>query len=114
MVTVNAPLGRLPVFVKAGAILPLATQWDENRPHDATEITLTYVAMPESGQSELAVFYDDGLTREYQKQTGANRHATAESTGNSVSLKSVGQWQPEYPVNWLHDVIGAVDRTVVV
>jgi len=118
VVTAKAPLGSFPVFVKAGAILPIATRWDKSRPHDAEEITLTYFAIPETGKSELGIFYDDGLTWEYQNEQGANIHVSAESSANSVSLKSNEQWQfqqsvNQSSVNWLHSVVGLGSRTLI-
>ena len=118
LVTVNAPVGSLPVFVRAGAILPVATQWHQNRPHDAKEITLTYFALPQAGKSEFEMFYDDGLTWEYQNQQGANMHVSAESSATSVSLKSEERWQLQLStsqgsVNRLHAVVGLGSRTLV-
>ena len=118
VVTVNAPLGSLPVFIRAGAILPIATQWDQSRPHDAKEITLIYFALPQAGNSELEIFYDDGLTWEYQNQQGANMHVIAESSATSVSLKSNERWQmqptdSQSSVNWLHSIVGLGSRTLI-
>jgi len=112
VVTVNAPLGRLPVFVRAGAILPIATLWDESRPHDAKEITLTYFALPEVGKSELEIFYDDGLSWEFQNEQGANVQVVAESSAASVCINSVELWQSQHPVNWIHSVVGLGNRTL--
>ena len=112
VVTISAPLGSLPVFIRAGAILPIATQWDESRPHNAKKITLTYFAHPKTGNSEIALFYDDGLTWEFQKEQGANVHVRAESAAASVFLKAVEQWQSGDSVAWEQSVIGLGDRAL--
>ncbi|MBX3578793.1 MAG: hypothetical protein KF723_16465 [Rhizobiaceae bacterium] len=60
MASVEAPLGRLPLLVRSGAVLPLATAWPETAPHDATEIELTLFVSPGSGAAECEIFFDDG------------------------------------------------------
>ncbi|MCQ0986921.1 glycoside hydrolase family 31 protein [Jiella marina] len=65
-VTVAAPLGRLPLFVRSGAILPLATDWPAESPHDATHVALTAFASPGAGQSSRTLFFDDGETWRYR------------------------------------------------
>ncbi|MDB5059299.1 MAG: Alpha-glucosidase [Chloroflexi bacterium] len=62
--TVDAPLDRLPLFARGGAILPLAppAQFDGERPWD--EITL--LIYPE-GQSRFEFYEDDGRTSAYQR-----------------------------------------------
>ncbi|MEP1516087.1 MAG: hypothetical protein ABJK32_08475, partial [Nitratireductor sp.] len=56
-----APPGRLPVLVRSGAILPLATDWPEQAPHDFTRVELTLFAGSGAGATERALFFDDGL-----------------------------------------------------
>ena len=60
----NAPLEKLPLFVKAGAILPMYPQmnYDAERPAD----TLTLDIYPQ-GNSSFNMYEDDGLTREHRK-----------------------------------------------
>ncbi|HEY0298707.1 MAG TPA: TIM-barrel domain-containing protein [Arachidicoccus sp.] len=60
----DAPLDKLPVFVKAGAIIPMypAMNYDGERRAD----TLTLDIYP-SGKSSFNMYEDDGVTRDYQK-----------------------------------------------
>jgi len=60
----SAPLDKLPLFVKAGSILPLYQQmmYDWESPTD----TLTLDIYP-LGKSEFEMYEDDGLTREHRK-----------------------------------------------
>ncbi len=59
-----APLDKLPLFVKAGAILPLypAMNYDAEKPAD----TLTFDIYPAEASS-FNLYEDDGLTREHRK-----------------------------------------------
>ncbi|MGH2390002.1 MAG: TIM-barrel domain-containing protein [Chloroflexota bacterium] len=63
-VTVEAPLDRLPLFVRGGAILPLAppARFDGDQPWD--EITL--LIYPE-GSSRFELYEDDGRTNAYRQ-----------------------------------------------
>jgi len=60
----SAPLDKLPLFVRAGAILPMYQQmmYDWQRPTD----TLNLKVYP-SGKSSFTMYEDDGLTREHRK-----------------------------------------------
>ncbi len=85
-VTVEAPLDRLPLFVRGGAILPLVppTQFDGDQSWD--EITL--LIYPE-GSSRFELYEDDGRTNEYKQ----GRHAitaitcTVEDAGMTVRIQ---------------------------
>jgi hypothetical protein len=59
----NAPMDKLPVFVKAGAIIPMYPEmlYDGQKPKD----TLTLDVYPH-GYSSFELYEDDGLTREYR------------------------------------------------
>ena len=60
----HAPLDKLPLFVRGGAILPMYSQmmYDAEHPTD----TLTLKLYP-SGNSSFTMYEDDGLTRDYRK-----------------------------------------------
>lgn len=77
-VGVEAPLDRLPLFVRAGAILPLGPlmQWSDERPMD--EITL--LVYPE-GHSRFDLYEDDGRTNAYR--TGSYALTPIECDGNT-------------------------------
>ena len=59
-----APLDKLPLFVRSGAIIPMYQQmmYSWERPAD----TLTLNIYP-SGKSEYTMYEDDGLTRQYRQ-----------------------------------------------
>jgi hypothetical protein len=62
-ITVHAALDEIPVFVKAGAIIPMGPEirYADERPLD--EVTLDIY--PVSGESTYTLYEDDGLTRDY-------------------------------------------------
>ncbi len=76
-VTVEAPLDRLPLFVRAGAILPLGppVQYHDQQP--LTDITLRVYAGP---NSSFTLYEDDGATTAYREHryalTGIESHST--------------------------------------
>ena len=62
----EAELDCLPLFVQAGAVLPLAVDWDIETPHDAQKIELRAYCPSGLISSRSDLFYDDGLTWEYK------------------------------------------------
>lgn len=114
VITVDAPLGQLPLFVRAGSVLPVATSFRENLPHEATEITLTCFAHPAIGSFCQEVFYDDGLSWNYQKHQGANVEVQVNSDANSVQMQLTHHWSDDPSLEWSHEVIGLCSREATV
>ncbi|MBO0902864.1 TIM-barrel domain-containing protein [Jiella sonneratiae] len=67
-VTVAAPLDRLPIFVRSGAVLPLAFDWPATSPHEAKAVALTAFAAPAdaASTSRRTIFFDDGESWRYR------------------------------------------------
>lgn len=64
-ITVDAPLERLPLFVRAGTVIPMSRATAKN----TTECTLETLAIfpfQGAGQRELRVFEDDGLSHKWK------------------------------------------------
>ena len=59
-----APLDKLPVFVKAGAIIPMYPQMDYDRQKKADSLTLDIYPYK---NSSFNLYEDDGITRDYRK-----------------------------------------------
>ncbi|MEO0545907.1 MAG: hypothetical protein AAF035_03070, partial [Pseudomonadota bacterium] len=57
----DAPLDRLPILVREGAVLPLASNWDLRRPHDAKAIEFRAYPTNKDGEGTAHVLLDDGL-----------------------------------------------------
>lgn len=82
-VTVAAPLERLPLFVRGGAILPLAplAQYDGERPWDA----MTLLIYPD-GSSQFDLYEDDGTSNAYRAGQAAITTITCVAVGGRVTV----------------------------
>lgn len=83
-VTLEAPLERLPLLVRAGAIIPMGpvVQWNGERPLD--EITL--LVYPE-GASRFTLYEDDGRTNAYRRGVHALTRFTCDTAPGAVTLR---------------------------
>ncbi|MER7948836.1 TIM-barrel domain-containing protein [Streptomyces sp. NPDC096079] len=85
----SAPLDTLPLFVKAGAIVPMWPQM--NYTGEKPVSTLTYDIQPR-GNSSFSLYEDDGVTRDYKNGASARQRVdvTAPTTGTGDVTVSVG------------------------
>lgn len=90
--TIEAPLGRLPVLVRSGAILPLASAWPDDAPHDSTEVELTLFAGRRAGASRRDIFFDDGLGWGFSGHDASLLSCAAEWEDTEVRLYAQEQW----------------------
>ncbi len=74
-----APLDKLPLFVRAGAIIPMYQQMMYN--WERSKDTLTLNIYP-SGKSSFTMYEDDGLTRDHRKGIFATTRFEVESSGD--------------------------------
>ena len=76
-----APLDKLPLFIRKGAIIPMYQQmhYDWERPTD----TLTLDIYP-SGKSEYEMYEDDGLTREHRNGDFATTKFEVSAPANGI------------------------------
>ena len=93
LVDYPAPLERLPLFVKAGSIVP---RWPEGTrswaTRDPSRLELdVYPGAP----GEFTLYEDDGVTRQYAEGRCAWQRFTAEATGDGVEL-TIGPSAGEY------------------
>ncbi|HEX4770583.1 MAG TPA: TIM-barrel domain-containing protein [Bryobacteraceae bacterium] len=86
-IKVDAPLDTVPLFVRAGAVLPLGPEmsWSTEKPVDP----LTFLVYPdENGAAAGSIYEDDGVSRSYE--SGAFRrtaiHVERGANGFGVSL----------------------------
>jgi alpha-glucosidase len=91
-VTVDAPLDRIPIFVKAGAIIPSqqVLKYSDQAPIDPLTLSI-YVG--ENGSEEL--YEDDGSSFEYRTGASAKRIVQF-STTNGSHLLSIGEVKGTY------------------
>lgn len=112
-VTVDAPLDRIPIFVRAGSIIPTQqlVQYSDQAPIDPLTLSI-YV-----GQSGSEEFYeDDGLSFEYQNGVFAKRTVEFSMSKESMVL-SVGAVSGSYRFperSLVARFIGVEQRPVVV
>ena len=78
-----APLDKLPLFVKAGSIIPMYEQmnYDGEKPLD----TLTLDIYP-SGKTSYQLYEDDGKTRQYKEGKFATTNITCDATSNATTV----------------------------
>jgi len=81
--TVVTPLEKLPVFVKAGSIIPMQKVLDLG---EETADTLTIDVFP-YGKSSYTLYDDDGKSAQYKKGEYALTKITSEKDGNAVHVQ---------------------------
>ncbi|MEK9136007.1 MAG: TIM-barrel domain-containing protein [Bacteroidota bacterium] len=94
-ITVDAPLNRIPVFVKAGAIIPTqqVVQYSDQAPIDP----LTLTVYPTELQSSLTYYEDDGHSFEYEKGVYFRRTINQWNSSTGITLtisKAEGSYVP--------------------
>lgn len=85
----EAPIWKLPLFVKNGAIIPMNNP--NNTPEDIVDSTRIYEVYP-SGDTEFEVYEDDGLTTDYLEGKSATTliTSTAPKTGKGTAVIKTG------------------------
>ncbi len=83
---IPAPLGRLPVLVRTGAVLPLATSWQDLSPHDADEVELRLFVSGATDASERSLFFDDGRSFAHRSGDFSDLLARASWNAEAVTL----------------------------
>jgi alpha-glucosidase len=92
MAEIPAPLGRLPVLVRNGAILPLAAAWPQQAPHDATDVTFTLFAAEGSGAASRTIFFDDGIGWGFRDRDASMLDVSATWDAASASASVAERW----------------------
>ena len=93
---VDAPLNRLPLFVRGGALLPRADYEMRNvGDYDPSRYTIDYFPGTATGESSGVIFEDD---RQSRSSLPSNRYATIEVTADNqpkyltLTAMQFGQW----------------------
>lgn len=84
-VSVPAPLDRLPIHVRKGAILPMGPTMQYAGQTAMTELTLEIY--PDTTDSSFTLFEDDGETFEYQSGSFATTDYTTRQSGTTFTLQ---------------------------
>src|SRR5262249_43401594 len=87
VVSASAPLERIPLFVPAGAILPVTDTADMSRKHDEPSRALLVFPGRGRGEREFTVYEDDGLTHRYRDGDYAELRCRLVWSATSVRLQ---------------------------
>ena len=89
--TVEAPYGRMPLYVRAGSIVPVgpAMEWSDEKPAD--DLLLVVYA---GADARFTLYEDDGLTYAYEK----GESSTIDLTWNDAERTlTIGERKGTYP-----------------
>ena len=97
---VGAPLERIPLFVKAGAVIPMSERMAYSNPQADTIRELAIYPLKQSGEIQTSIYDDDGLTYGYKNGEYLQLNITLRSTQKAVYLdiQKQGHWKPAYQV----------------
>ncbi|HZY82072.1 MAG TPA: glycoside hydrolase family 31 protein [Cyclobacteriaceae bacterium] len=90
-VFLECPMHRLPVFVKAGSVLPMKTSGKNTKEYLDELVLHVY----QGGGSEFTLYEDDGETFEYQKGQSSQRKLMFNS-GVLTLTECVGNYKPSW------------------
>jgi alpha-glucosidase len=96
-ITVPAPLGRLPVFVRSGAMIAVTKQIDSTDPRTDTQRELIVFGAPRD-VSEAYLYEDDGDTSDWQGDSPLQLHFRLRQSGKDLllSLDATGFYKPAF------------------
>ncbi|PYS84635.1 MAG: hypothetical protein DMF67_04565 [Acidobacteria bacterium] len=106
-VEVEAPLNRLPLFARAGAIIPVQPAVQHTGEMRGVELTLVVVR----GGNGASSFYEDAGDG-YEYQRGAARTTTAVQQGGSLKLARAGAYDGARKIGALEFLPGQLPREV--
>lgn len=110
-IVVDAPLGHLPIFIRSGTVLPLATDWVAARPHDATSVCLHVFVSKDAGQFNQELFFDDGQSWQYQDEEASLLKVRVEWNSELVRVDVSEQWTGRARPDISVSVVGLANRT---
>jgi alpha-glucosidase len=96
-ITVSAPLGRLPVFARCGAMIPVTEQSGGIDPRTDTQRELIVFGAPE-GESESYLYEDDGDTSDWKGEGRLELHIQLRrsETDFVLSVDGKGSFRPAF------------------
>lgn len=91
----DAPMWKLPLFVKNGAIIPMA---NENNTPEAIDRSQRKIEVYPSGDTSFEIYEDDGLTTDYKEGKSATTMITssAPKTGRGKAVIKTGLLKGDY------------------
>jgi len=105
-----APLERIPLFVPAGAILPVTDTADMRRKHDEPSRALRIFPGRGRGENTFAIYEDDGLTHRYRDGEHAQIECRLEWAARAVRLNIRKRGRYALPYRTLRVVLPPGER----
>jgi len=87
-ITVAAPIDTLPLFVRAGSILPLGAAVESTHEKQAIEKIRVYPG----ANASFTLFSDDGTTYAYEKGAGAVTHLRWDNSAGKLTHEGAAAW----------------------
>ena len=102
---VSAPIGRLPVFARCGAMIPISSQTDRVDPHLDVKRELIVFGAPHDA-SYAVLYEDDGDTTDWSGESRLEFHFQLErgEGGPSLSVQANGTYRPAFDTIAVHTV----------
>lgn len=96
-ITVKTPLGRLPVFARCGAMIPVTRQVDRIDPHLDTQREMIVFGIPQDA-SEAYLYEDDGDTTDWQGDSRLELRFQLRrgNNGPELSVDASGSYRPAF------------------
>ncbi|TNH08473.1 glycoside hydrolase family 31 protein [Testudinibacter sp. TR-2022] len=96
-IIVDAPLEKIPLFIKAGSILPLSGSRLKNTQHD-NQRELLIMPFLDKGETTITLFDDDGVSFDYLNRQHFSLNLNMKCTDNNIELtiNKHGDFIPEY------------------
>jgi alpha-glucosidase len=97
-IVVAAPLERIPLFARAGAIVPLTGRDDFSRLHDEPSRQVRVFPAPERASASFALYEDDGISLRYRDGDFAEVVFDLQTTPEDIRLAArvTGRYQLPY------------------
>lgn len=85
-VSASAPLDRIPVFVRAGALLPTQQEVQYTGEQPIDPLTVTVYPLTANGTSSRMYYEDDGISFDYQKGVYLRRQHSMQRIGSTTII----------------------------
>jgi alpha-D-xyloside xylohydrolase len=87
-ISVSAPIDTIPLFVRAGSIVPLGTAIENTHQQQSIAKVLVFPG----ADAEFTVFSDDGTTYAYEKGAGSITHLRWDDAAQKLSHEGAAAW----------------------
>jgi len=87
-VSVSAPIDTIPLFVRAGSILPLGTEIENTHQQQSIAKVLVFPG----ADAEFTLFSDDGTTYAYEKGAGSITHLRWDDAAQKLAHDGAAAW----------------------